>query len=83
MRKIAGDDKEIYAYQGPVYPGDLGGPDDWHGIEYVNHPTPSGSPRYLPSVSDKRAWPTREQAIDELKKLLNPKKKVTENGQGQ
>ncbi len=44
--------------------------DGWSAAEYVNHPTPSGSARILPTVTDNRRWPTKEAAIEELKKLL-------------
>lgn len=42
----------------------------YRGHEYVNHPTPSGCARWLPSVSDTRGWPTCEIAIAELRKSL-------------
>ena len=40
-------------------------------IEYVSHPTPGGSERWLPTYSDNRHWVTKEQAITEFKKLLD------------
>ena len=70
MREMAGPDKMIHAYQGPFYDGDEQDAKLWHGIEYVNHPTPSGCERWLPTISDKRGWPDKETAIVELKKLL-------------
>ena len=35
----------------------------WHGVELVNHPTPSGCDRWLETYSDKRGWTTPEVAI--------------------
>lgn len=42
----------------------------WHGMEQVNHPTPSGCERWLITYSDKRSWPTEEIAVQEIKKAL-------------
>lgn len=61
LMRQASDSPEVSAYK-----DDAG----WHGIEYVNHPTPSGSPRYLPTYSDNRAWPDEGTAIAEFKKVL-------------
>jgi hypothetical protein len=41
------------------------------GIEFVNHPTPSGCTRYLPTISDNRKWPSKKIAKEELAKMLN------------
>ena len=62
MRKMAGPDKEIniLAHEDGTFSA----------IEYVSHPTPSGSERWLPTYSDNRHWPTKEQAVEEFKKLL-------------
>jgi hypothetical protein len=70
MRDGAGPQKEIHAYKGPQFPGDAEGADLWHGIEYVNHPTPSGCERWLPTLSDKRGWPDAKTAIKEMEKSL-------------
>ena len=43
----------------------------WHGIEFVNHPTPSGCRRDMPTYSDKRGWPDAETAIRKLKEALS------------
>jgi hypothetical protein len=42
----------------------------WRGIELVNHPTPSGCERWLPTYSDKRGWNSSAKAIKEFKRLL-------------
>jgi hypothetical protein len=42
----------------------------YFGVEYVNHPTPSGCERWLPTYSDKRRFKTAEIAIKEFKSLL-------------
>ncbi len=42
----------------------------WSGVEIVNHPTPSGCERWMPTYSDKRHWPDKETAIREFKALL-------------
>ena len=42
----------------------------WSGIEMVNHPTPSGNDRWLPSYSDSREWPDSEIAKKEFKSVL-------------
>ena len=44
--------------------------DGWHGVEFVNHPTPSGCERWLPTYSDKRSFPNRDTAILEFRKIL-------------
>lgn len=44
--------------------------DGWSATEYVNHPPPSGSERWLPTVSDNRIWPDAKTAKRELKKDL-------------
>lgn len=64
----AGADSEIYG---------LKDKDGYYGIEYVNHPTPSGSDRWLPTYSDKRRFSTEEEAITEFKKLLD---RINKNG---
>jgi len=48
----------------------------WHGIEYVNHPTPSGCERWMPTFSDKRNWPDKESALENFKKLLDSLDKI-------
>ena len=47
----------------------------YYGMEFVNHPTPSGSERHLPTVSDNRRWADADTAATEFAKLL---KEVTE-----
>lgn len=42
----------------------------WSGVEMVNHPTPSGCDRWMPSYSDKREWPDAETATKEFKDVL-------------
>lgn len=42
----------------------------YYGIEYVNHPTPSGGTRMLPTCSDKRRFKTPEEAVQALKDIL-------------
>jgi len=42
----------------------------FHGVEYVNHPTPSGCERWLPTYSDNRGWPDKEIALKEFEKML-------------
>jgi len=42
----------------------------WSGIEMVNHPTPSGCERWMPTYSDKREWPDSKTAKKEFKKVL-------------
>ena len=44
--------------------------DGYHGIEYVNHPTPSGCERWLPTYSDKRGWSDKNTAIAKIKEML-------------
>lgn len=39
-------------------------------VEMVNHPTPSGSPRWLPTISDNREWPDEETARREFEAVL-------------
>ena len=43
---------------------------EFHGMLYVNHPTPSGCDRYMLVLSDNRGWPTEEEAEEEFKKIL-------------
>lgn len=62
MREQAGDQKYVTAYK------DAEG--YWHGVEMVNHPTPSGCERWMPTYSDKRPWPTPELAKEEFEKEL-------------
>jgi hypothetical protein len=38
--------------------------------EYVNHPTPGGSERWLPTLSDNRHWPDSDTAIAEFSIVL-------------
>jgi len=45
----------------------------FHGMMYVNHPTPSGSARYLLVLSDNRGWDDIETAEVEFKKTTNQK----------
>jgi hypothetical protein len=72
MRTMAGEQRHVTAYQDEK---------GWHGVELVNHPTPSGECRLLPSYSDKRVWPDRETAIREFEKVLP--KVLTEDEIGQ
>ena len=58
----AGSEKEITAFERE--------PGKWSAIEYVNHPTPGGSPRWLPTYEDNRTWPNAETAKQELEKLM-------------
>ena len=41
------------------------------GVEYVNHPTPSGSERHLPTYSDSRRWQDKETAKTKMQEALN------------
>ncbi len=52
--------------------------DGYFGIEYVNHPTPSGSERHLPTYSDKRRWPDAETAKKEFQDMLDVARKPKE-----
>jgi hypothetical protein len=45
-------------------------PGKWSGVEMVNHPTPSGCERWMPSYSDKREWPDAETAKREFEAVL-------------
>ena len=38
----------------------------YFGMEFRNHPTPSGCVRYLPTVSDSRRWKTPEEAKEKF-----------------
>jgi hypothetical protein len=58
----AGADRTIHAFQHPN--------GKWSAVELVNHPTPSGCDRWLPSYSDKREWPDAETAKKELEAML-------------
>ena len=42
----------------------------WSAMEIVNHPTPSGCERWMPTYSDKREWPDAETAKREFTALL-------------
>lgn len=42
----------------------------WSAIEWVNHPSPSGNERWMPTYEDKREWPDKETAKAEFEKLL-------------
>ncbi len=42
----------------------------YHGMLFVNHPTPSGSKRYLLALSDNRGWPDKHTAKVEFEKSL-------------
>jgi len=42
----------------------------WSAMEIVNHPTPSGCERWMPTYSDKREWPDAETAKREFAALL-------------
>lgn len=44
---------------------------DWHGIEHVNHPTPSGCDRWLMTYSDNRSWPNKKTAIAKIKEACS------------
>ncbi len=48
----------------------------YYGIEFVNHPTPSGSERHLPTYSDSRRWPDAETAATRFAGLLNTLKEA-------
>jgi len=52
----------------------------WHGLLYGNHPTPSGSPRYMLLLSDNRGWDDKETAEQEFRKSL--KKSNIATGEG-
>lgn len=54
----------------------------WHGLYYVNHPTPSGCDRYLLKISDNRGWDDSETAIRELEKSLGLYKEPPEPVRG-
>jgi len=41
------------------------------GVELVNHPTPSGCERWLPTYSDSRHWPDAETAKKEFEAILS------------
>jgi len=58
MRRMAGDDKVYLAEQRQ---------DGWHGMEFVNHPFPSGARRMMLTYSDNRGWTTEEKAIEVIK----------------
>lgn len=62
MREMAGPEKEINYIRHED--------GTFSAIEYVNHPTPSGSERWLPTVSGNLHWPTQEKAKEEFEKLL-------------
>lgn len=66
MIEQAGDDSFITAGQHSVTK-------KWHGVLYVNHPSPSGSPRWMPAYSDNRGWDTSKQATQEFI-ALDPEK---------
>ena len=42
----------------------------YHGMLYVNHPTPSGSDRYMLVLSDTRGWDDEETAKAEFREAL-------------
>lgn len=42
----------------------------FHGVLYVNHPTPSGSDRWMPALSDKRGWDDEKAAAEAFDALL-------------
>ena len=42
----------------------------WSGMEIVNHPTPSGCERWIPTYSDKREWVDEETAKREFATVL-------------
>jgi len=42
----------------------------WSGIEFVNHPTPSGCVRWLPTYSHKLEYDDSETAVREFKLYL-------------
>jgi hypothetical protein len=49
----------------------------YSGVEMVNHPTPSGCERWMPTYSDTREWPDAETAKTEFEKIL-PKPKFSD-----
>jgi hypothetical protein len=44
----------------------------WHGLFYVNHPTPSGCDRPILKYSTKNGYATEQEAIEEIKKVFTP-----------
>lgn len=42
----------------------------YHGIGFVNHPTPSGCSRMLPTVSDPKGYTTEQEALDAFRILI-------------
>lgn len=44
--------------------------DGWHGIEYVNNPTPSGCVKWVATYSDRRGWPDKGTAIAKIKEMV-------------
>ena len=42
----------------------------WSGVEYVNHPTPSGCERWLPTYSHKLEFDDSDTAIKEFTRYL-------------
>ena len=42
----------------------------WSAYELVNHPTPSGCERWMPTYSDNRQWPDEETAKREFEAIL-------------
>lgn len=43
----------------------------WHGLFYVNHPTPSGSPRPILKIETKEGYETQQEALDIIKAAFN------------
>jgi hypothetical protein len=58
----ATSERQVVAYQHPN--------GNWSASEIVNHPTPSGCERWMPTYSDKREWPTADIARKELATVL-------------
>jgi hypothetical protein len=50
--------------------------------EMVNHPTPSGCERWLPTYDDNRRWPDEAKAREEFEKLLAEINKACEQKYG-
>ena len=46
----------------------------WHGLFYVNHPTPSGWDRPVLKYSTKLGYVTEQEAVEAMKKVFTPEK---------
>jgi len=73
MVDAAGDEKYVTA-------GQHRETKKWHGMLMVNHPTPSGSSRYLLACSDKRGWSDSETAIREMNQILSANQQPQREG---